>query len=100
MILGKKNRFPRTVMLNIDCFEKQVLFIFSYLKNAKRASALFRDQPETPLQRAVFYMEYLVRHKGKKLYAENDIKIKFKVVFIMQLFMLNQILIKRFLLSF
>jgi glucuronosyltransferase len=30
----------------------------------KRLSAVFRDQPQTPLDRAVYWTEYVIRHKG------------------------------------
>lgn len=41
------------------------LFRFSsYRENALKASALFRDQQQTPLERAVYWMEYLIKHKG------------------------------------
>jgi glucuronosyltransferase len=35
-----------------------------YQDNAQRLSALFRDQPLTPLEQAVFWTEYVIRHKG------------------------------------
>ncbi|XP_067012230.2 UDP-glucosyltransferase 2-like [Anabrus simplex] len=36
----------------------------SYRENAERLSKLFRDQPETPMERAVYWVEYVIRHKG------------------------------------
>ncbi|XP_046401574.1 uncharacterized protein LOC124167639 [Ischnura elegans] len=36
----------------------------NYLKTAKKLSSVFRDQPETPLQRGVYWTEYIIRHKG------------------------------------
>ncbi|XP_069696750.1 UDP-glycosyltransferase UGT5-like [Periplaneta americana] len=36
----------------------------SYRENAQRLSRVFRDQPLTPLERAVFWTEYVIRHKG------------------------------------
>ena len=38
--------------------------LFSFRENLKRRSAIMRDQPETPLERAVFWTEYVIRHKG------------------------------------
>jgi glucuronosyltransferase len=35
-----------------------------YRENAQRLSRIFRDQPLTPLQQAVYWTEYVIRHKG------------------------------------
>ncbi|KAM6220575.1 UDP-glucuronosyltransferase 2A2 isoform 1-T1 [Rhynchocyon petersi] len=38
----------------------------SYKKNAMRLSAIHHDQPVKPLDRAVFWIEFVMRHKGAK----------------------------------
>lgn len=35
-----------------------------YRSNVKRLQSLLRDQPETPLERAIFWTEYVLRRKG------------------------------------
>jgi glucuronosyltransferase len=35
-----------------------------YRENVQRLSRIFRDQPLTPLQQAVYWTEYVIRHKG------------------------------------
>jgi glucuronosyltransferase len=35
-----------------------------YRENAPRLSRIFRDQPLTPLEQAVYWTEYVIRHKG------------------------------------
>lgn len=37
-----------------------------YLENVKRISLFFRDQPQTPKDMAVYWAEYVMRHKGAK----------------------------------
>ena len=58
----------------IRCYNNVINFpgdsdtrIFSpcrYLQKARQLSQVFRDQPQTPLERAVFWTEYVLRHKG------------------------------------
>jgi hypothetical protein len=40
------------------------LLLLSYriVRNVKRRSALLRDQPQTPLERGVFWVEYVIRN--------------------------------------
>jgi glucuronosyltransferase len=41
-----------------------ISLFYRYRENAQRLSRIFRDQPLTPLQQAVFWTEYVIRHKG------------------------------------
>lgn len=41
---------------------KQILETPSYAKSMTEVSALFRDQKETPLERAIWYIEWTLRH--------------------------------------
>nr|XP_018909188.1 PREDICTED: 2-hydroxyacylsphingosine 1-beta-galactosyltransferase-like [Bemisia tabaci] len=36
----------------------------SFVENSKRWAAIYGDLPETSLERAVFWVEYVIRHKG------------------------------------
>ncbi|XP_022179701.1 UDP-glucuronosyltransferase 2C1-like [Myzus persicae] len=38
----------------------------TYRENAKKSSAMFRDNPLPPLEKAVFWVEYVARHNGAK----------------------------------
>lgn len=35
-----------------------------YVKHVQRMSRIFRDRPETPLERAMYWIEYVIRHRG------------------------------------
>uniref|UniRef100_A0A665VM11 UDP-glucuronosyltransferase n=1 Tax=Echeneis naucrates TaxID=173247 RepID=A0A665VM11_ECHNA len=53
--------------VNSQTFEqalKEVLHQESYRQNIERLSRLHRDQPIAPMDRAVFWVEYVMRHKG------------------------------------
>uniref|UniRef100_A0A3B5BIB0 UDP-glucuronosyltransferase n=1 Tax=Stegastes partitus TaxID=144197 RepID=A0A3B5BIB0_9TELE len=43
---------------------KDVLYTPSYRENMKVLSSLHRDQPMKPLDRAMFWIEFVMRHKG------------------------------------
>lgn len=36
----------------------------SYARKARELSVILKDTPETPLEKAVFWTEYVIRHKG------------------------------------
>ncbi|XP_046387526.1 UDP-glycosyltransferase UGT5-like isoform X2 [Ischnura elegans] len=42
----------------------ELLSNVSYAENARKLSSVFRDQPQTPLQRGVFWVEHVLRHGG------------------------------------
>lgn len=42
----------------------EVLHRDSYRQNMQRLSRLHRDQPMSPMDRAIFWVEYVMRHKG------------------------------------
>ena len=41
-----------------------ILLYYRYRENAQRLSRIFRDQPLTPMEQAVYWTEYVIRHKG------------------------------------
>jgi hypothetical protein len=43
---------------------KKVIHDPKYKEDVKRRQVLLRDQKETPLERAVYWTEYVLRHKG------------------------------------
>lgn len=44
----------------------RILTEAKFQENAKKLSKLFRDHPEKPLKRAIFWIEYVLRHNGAK----------------------------------
>ncbi|XP_010946906.2 UDP-glucuronosyltransferase 2B31 isoform X1 [Camelus ferus] len=57
------NKISRIDLLNAL---KQVINNPSYKQNAMRLSTIQHDQPVKPLDRAVFWIEFVMRHKGAK----------------------------------
>ncbi|XP_072386200.1 UDP-glucosyltransferase 2 isoform X1 [Diabrotica undecimpunctata] len=45
---------------------RQVIYNSKYKEEVKKRQYLLRDQPETPLQKAVYWTEYVIRHDGAK----------------------------------
>lgn len=45
---------------------KKVIYDPKYREEVKRRQFLLRDQKETPLERAVYWTEYVLRHRGAK----------------------------------
>lgn len=39
-------------------------YIYSFKERVKSASLSYRDQPMTPQETAVFWVEYVIRHRG------------------------------------
>jgi len=42
----------------------KILLQCRYINSVKRLSSIYRDQTETPLKRAVYWTEFVIRHKG------------------------------------
>ena len=50
---------PVDVRINMS-----VLLYYRYREKAQHLSRIYRDQPLTPLEQAVYWTEYVIRHKG------------------------------------
>jgi len=56
---------PNLNYINLMPINCSYLFYFKrYGERAKELSSIFSDQPQTPLERAVFWTEYVIRHNG------------------------------------
>ncbi|KAJ4431911.1 hypothetical protein ANN_20517 [Periplaneta americana] len=56
--------YPTLTKESILVAVREVLNNESYKINMKQLSKLVKDQPDDPLDRAVFWTEYVIRHKG------------------------------------
>lgn len=43
---------------------ERIIYTPSFAENAKLQAKIFKDEPQTSLERAVFWIEYVIRHKG------------------------------------
>ncbi|KAK7863665.1 hypothetical protein R5R35_006192 [Gryllus longicercus] len=60
LILDARNITEKSLCSAID----EILQNPEYQENAKRLSVVMKDQPQTPMERAIFWAEYSIRHKG------------------------------------
>ncbi|KAK7934027.1 hypothetical protein WMY93_004923 [Mugilogobius chulae] len=54
---------------------KEVLYEPKYAQNMKRLSELHRDQPLKPLDKAMFWIEFVMRHRGAKHLVSQSYKL-------------------------
>uniref|UniRef100_A0A8D1Y4P5 UDP-glucuronosyltransferase n=1 Tax=Sus scrofa TaxID=9823 RepID=A0A8D1Y4P5_PIG len=68
MAKGAAVRLDLNTMSSTDLFNalRTVINDPSYKENAMRLSRIHHDQPVKPLDRAVFWIEFVMRHKGAK----------------------------------
>ncbi|PNF21497.1 UDP-glucuronosyltransferase 2B31 [Cryptotermes secundus] len=62
--LGVQLHYDKLTKESVLTAVREILNNDSYRTNMRRLSAVFRDQPQTPLDRAVYWTEYVIRHKG------------------------------------
>nr|CAD7199350.1 unnamed protein product [Timema douglasi] len=62
--LAKLMDFQNITESSLDWVLDEVLNKPTYLKNAKRISKIYLDQPKPPMDLAVYWTEYVIRHKG------------------------------------
>jgi glucuronosyltransferase len=64
MLLGAGERiFYQSI--TVENFKRTILKVLEnpeYTKNAQKISKRFKDQPETPLDRAIWWIEYILRN--------------------------------------
>ncbi|XP_060708835.1 UDP-glucuronosyltransferase 2C1-like [Hemiscyllium ocellatum] len=72
----------------------------SYWENMQKLSALHRGQPETPMERAIFWIEYVARHKGAPHLRPESYRLPWYVyycvdvmIFLLLLFLMLPILV-------
>ncbi|CAG9826900.1 unnamed protein product [Diabrotica balteata] len=75
----------------------EVLHNPEYLKNIQKLSRIVRDQKETPLERALFWIEYTMRHNGThhldpesrnlSLFVQSSLDVKLFLIFIVFIFL-------------
>uniref|UniRef100_A0A1Y9H2X1 Uncharacterized protein n=1 Tax=Anopheles dirus TaxID=7168 RepID=A0A1Y9H2X1_9DIPT len=58
--------FPEVNVITLGSRINELLTNPAFMKQAKRASELFRDNLVPPMQEAMHWIEYVIRHKGAK----------------------------------
>ncbi|XP_053673812.1 uncharacterized protein LOC128724073 [Anopheles nili] len=67
--------FPELNVITLGSRINELLTNPAFMKQAKRASELFRDNIVPPMQEAMHWIEYVIRHKGAKHLKSNAIEL-------------------------
>ncbi|XP_049301320.1 uncharacterized protein LOC125774984 [Anopheles funestus] len=67
--------FPEVNVITLGSRINELLTNPTFMKQAKRASDLFRDNVVPPMQEAMHWIEYVIRHKGAKHLKTNAIEL-------------------------
>lgn len=73
------------IVLNFDTLNEtilndnihEILTNPTYKKTAQKLSQLFRDRPMTPLQTAIYWIEYVIRYDGAKHMQSSAVHLNF-----------------------
>ncbi|CAH2096397.1 unnamed protein product [Euphydryas editha] len=65
-----------------------VITVESYRRNVIKLRDIMRDQPETPLERAIWWIEYVIRHGGAKQLRAPSANISFAEYFELRLILI------------
>lgn len=41
------------------------ILVYRYRDNVKKLSVLYKDQPDDPMKRGIYWVEYVMRHQGR-----------------------------------
>ncbi|RZF33901.1 hypothetical protein LSTR_LSTR009925 [Laodelphax striatellus] len=72
--LGLRLEFDNITETSLNWALNEIITSKSYSETAKKLSTIFRDSPQAPLDRAVYWVEYVLKHKGAdhlKCYARH-----------------------------
>lgn len=59
------------------CFKSQIYYMCRYKENSKIRSEMYKDQQTRPMDRAVYWVEYVLRHNGASHLRSNDATLNF-----------------------
>ncbi|XP_046998555.1 UDP-glycosyltransferase UGT5-like [Schistocerca americana] len=62
--IGIQLSYRNLTMENLLSALNQVIYNISYKENAIQTSKIFRDRPKSPMETAVYWTEYVLRHGG------------------------------------
>ncbi|XP_001663064.2 UDP-glucuronosyltransferase 2B18-like [Aedes aegypti] len=74
---------------------KDILNTRSYSENIKRLSQLFRDQPESPLERAIWWVEWVLRNPDSEMLQPSAVNVHWiqKYMYDVLLFVITSVIL-------